>query len=356
MTFLQFIAQCGLIPPTAIEPGKWQRCGTVAKPRSKNGSVKLSEDGTVGWVHDFSAHAEPVLWRTDRNDKPVVIDQAEIRSRIASKRRELIAATKAAREFYAACQPLRDGHPYLTAKGLDMIGCVGLRIDKRGNLVIPMRLNGVLISVQRINADGTKLFWSGATTNGTSYTIDRKGATITLLCEGLATGLTLFSCVPDSRVIVAFNAGNLPRAAVHVGITGLCAVCADNDHATFAKIGKNPGLEAGKAAAAIIGCKVVSPECSTGTDFDDWRQELLVIERQQNLFRSWKSTPSQLLANVQAVIKSHIQRCLTYIAPDCDFNSQGCVSCGLKGDGKGDFAKNPIPVQHTTSQTYSESA
>lgn len=357
MNFLQFISGCGVMPPNVIDAGKWQRCATLAHPRKKNASIKLSEDGKIGFVHDFATMAEPVIWRPDRDDSPVRINHEEIKSRIAAKRRELIAATKAAREFYASCSPLRDGHPYLIAKELDMTGCNGLRVDARGNLVIPMRLNGALISVQRINADGTKLFWSGATTNGTSYTIERKGATITLMCEGLATGLTLFSAMPNARVVVAFNAGNLPRAAVHVGMSGLCAVCADNDHGTFAKIGKNPGVDAATAAAEIIGCGIIIPGCEAGTDFDDWRQELLVAERQNNMFRSWKSTPAQMLANVHGVIRSQITSRLTFIAHNSELNPQGGhQQREAEGSGRGDFAKNQIPVRHTPSNIHTEPA
>lgn len=312
--FLQFIAGCGVIPPQFIDAGKWQRCSTLAHPRKKNASIKLAESGSIGWVHDFATMAEPACWRSDSASRPVLVDPAEIQSRIAAKKREMMAATKAAREFYAACLPLRDSHPYLAEKGLDMTGCDGLRVDQRGNLVVPMRVNGSLISVQRIEPSGTKLFWSGATTNGTSYTVDRKGATITLVCEGIATALTLFSAMPNARVIVAFNAGNLPRAATRLSISGLCAVCADDDRETAARTGKNPGVEYGTAAAEIIGCNIVTPACENGTDFDDWRQELLVVERQNNLFRSWKSTPAQMLANVQSVIRSHITSRLKYIA------------------------------------------
>lgn len=306
MTFRDFIASLDIIPPPTITAGEWQRCSTLAHPRKKNASIKLVEGDQIGFVQDFSTMAEPCIWRANGESKPVPLSQEEIRSRIAAKRRELISATQSARAFYEKCQPLKSGHPYLVNKGLDMTGCVGLKIDHRENLVVPMRLNGSLISVQRITKDGTKLFWSGATTNGTSYVIDRRDATITLVCEGLATGLTLFGCIPNCRVIVAFNAGNMPRAVVHHSINGLCAVCADNDDDTENRIGKNPGIEGAERAAELIGCGIAVPHCDKGTDFDDLRQELLAHEKQKNLFRSWKATDAQMLATVQAEIKSLI--------------------------------------------------
>lgn len=315
MTFRDFIASLDIVPPTVFIPGKWQRCGTLAKPRSKNASIKLVEDGSIGFVQDFATMAEPCIWRPDGDAKPVPLSQDEIRSRIAAKRRELIAATQSAREFYETCRPLKSGHPYLVAKGLDMTGCVGLKLDDRENIVVPMRLRGSLISVQRITKEGTKLFWSGATTNGTSYIIDRPNATMTLVCEGLATGLTLFGSVDNCRVIVAFNAGNLPRSVVHHTVQGLCVVCADNDKETAKRIGKNPGVDGAEKAAEILGCDVAIPACEDGTDFDDWRQELLKKEKQDNMFRSWKLTDHQMLANVHAVIRSAVVSKLKYVAP-----------------------------------------
>jgi len=317
ISFRDFIASLGITPPNEIVPGRWHRCGTLAKPRSKNGSCKLSEDGSVGFVQDFATMAEPCVWRQLGATKQTELSQEEIRSRVEAKRRELIAATKEARAFYESCKPLTGSHPYLAAKLLGVEGCSGLRVDRRGDLVVPMLIKGSLVSVQRITTDGTKLFWSGATTNGTSYIIDRDDATITLVCEGLATGLTLYGAVPSSRVIVAFNAGNLARAVVHCAVSGLCAVCADNDSETEKRIGKNPGVDGALKAAEVIGCNVVTPLCEDGgTDFDDWRQELLKKERQDNMFRKWKLTEHQMVMNARSVIKSHIMPIVSFVSKE----------------------------------------
>jgi len=315
--FRDFIASLGITPPNELMPGKWHRCSTISHPRKKNASVKLSEDGNIGFAQDFASMAEPCVWRRQGRSRHTAISQDEIRSRISAKRRELIEATKAARAFYASCKPLAGPHPYLDGKRLGVEGCSGLRVDHRGDLVVPMLIKGSLVSVQRITTDGTKLFWSGATTNGTSYIIDRDDATITLVCEGLATGLTLYGAVPSSRVIVAFNAGNLARAVVHCAVSGLCAVCADNDHETAKRIGKNPGVDGALKAAEVIGCNVVTPLCEDGgTDFDDWRQELLKKERQDNMFRKWKLTDHQMVMNARSVIKSHIMPMVSFVSKE----------------------------------------
>ena len=316
ISFREFIAALGIIPPNVLLPGKWQRCSTLTHPRKKNASVKLCEDGRIGFAHDFASMAEPCVWRQKAASETSRISQDEIRSRIEAKRRELIVATKAARDYYNSCSPLNGVHPYLAGKKLGVEGCSGLRVDSRGDLVVPMMVKNSLVSVQRINADGTKLFWSGATTNGAGFMIERQGAVVTLVCEGLATGLSLYGSLPNCRVLVAFNAGNLARSVVHYDVSGLCAVCADNDVETERKIGKNPGIEGASKAAEILGCSVVAPLCEDGgTDVDDWRQELLKKERQDNLFRKWKLTDHQMVMNAQSVIKSHITPHLTFVSP-----------------------------------------
>jgi len=317
VSFRDFIAGLGITPPNELSPGKWQRCSTISNPPKKNASIKLSEDGSVGFAQDFASMAEPCVWRQRGDFRRSEISQDEIRSRIAAKRKELIEATKTARAFYESCRPLAGSHPYLDAKLLGVEGCSGLRVDRRGDLVVPMLIKESIVSVQRITPDGTKLFWSGATTNGASYTIDRDGATITLVCEGLATGLTLYGAISNCRVIVAFNAGNLARAVVHCGVSGLCAICADNDVETKNRIGKNPGVEGALKAAEVIGCNIVTPLCEDGgTDFDDWRQELLKKERQDNMFNKWKLTERQMAMNARSVIKSHIMPMVAFVSTE----------------------------------------
>jgi len=194
-TFRDHLLSLGFMVTDLGEPGRWHRCATIAKPRAKNGSYKLSEDGSIGFAQDFATMAEPCVWRPEDRSTLPAYNRDEMLARIAAKRRALIEATKRARAFYELCEPVRDSHPYLTAKELTMQGCEGLRVDSKGALVIPMMLKGIIYSVQRIAPDGSKLFWAGATTNGTSYILPRRKYLSTILCEGLATGLTLYSCL-----------------------------------------------------------------------------------------------------------------------------------------------------------------
>lgn len=268
--FLAFIAAHGIIAPDCITPGKWQRCRTENHPRKKNGSIKLADDGQVGWCQDYAVHAEPLMWRAGRaGPLAAPLDRALIARRQAERRAALAAATLSARSRYAQCAPLRNEHPYLAGKGFGVAGCHGLRVDAAGALVVPMLCDGAILSLQRIAADGEKRFHPGATTRGACYVIERPGATVTAFAEGFATGLTIFHAVPACRVVVAFNAGNLPVVASARRPAGLAVVCADNDWETAARIGRNPGLEYAREAAALLGVGVAYPECA-GSDWNDF--------------------------------------------------------------------------------------
>lgn len=269
--FTNFLQAHGLIPRDVVADGKWYRCPTENHPKKRNGSYKLADDGRAGWCQDHAVHASPIMWRAEREYVTPKIDHAAIARRQSEERRALMRATEAAREFFDACEPLHNGHPYFAAHGLDMTGCYGLKVDGEGWLVVPARRDGELVSVQRISPTGDKRFWRGASVKGASYTIDRRDAEITVICEGLATGLAVYAATPMSRVIVAFDAGNLSQ--VPPPRRGLAVVAADNDATTADRLGTNPGIEAALQAANAIGCGVAIPQNIVGTDWCDWRQE-----------------------------------------------------------------------------------
>jgi putative DNA primase/helicase len=307
--FLQFVQANGIVVPDTFVAGRWIRCKTVSHPRKRNGSIKLADDGLVGWVQDYAVHAEPIMWRsTDADAIAAPIDRALIARRQAERRAALVEATLGARAFYDQCTPLRDSHPYLVAKGLGVAGCTGLRIDGAGWLVVPMLYNGKILSLQRISPDGEKKFHFGATTKCAYYAIERAGATLTALVEGFATGLTIFNAMPNSRVLVAFNAGNLPVVAERMPRFAMGVVCGDNDHETAARIGRNPGLDAARAAAEVLGVGMASPTC-TGTDWNDYAMEKMEVAMEEQTYSfSRRRSVLQVQASVFADIKLQVMR------------------------------------------------
>lgn len=274
MTFNEFITSLGVYPPRDLIPGRWVRAATHTHARKKNAAIKLSEDGKVGWVNNFE-HGGVQMWRAGDTDAPRE-SLEDMRERAALRRREeqriQAKATAEALEHWSKHTfPLQGDHPYLKAKDLTMFGCAGLRIDRQNNLVVPMYINNKFASVQTITTDGNKKFWPSAPTKGASYTIGN--GNITIFCEGLATGLTIYEAFAGhARVIVCFNAGNL--ANVVRKTNGLTIVAADDDRKTEVETGINPGVEAARTAANLHDCKLTVPD-TLQSDFNDQLSERL---------------------------------------------------------------------------------
>ncbi len=307
MTFDNFCVSIGLLP-RAIDPdGRWHRCPTESHPHSRNGAYKLALDGGIGFAMNWSVHPEPLTWRPDSDVNLQPVDRSAIERRKAEERRRIAAAVKSAKDYFDACRPLRDGHPYLAGKHLDMAGCFGLRVDEAGWLVVPMIINGAFASVQRISPEGEKLFWLGASTRAASYTIQRRDSSLTVICEGLATGLAIYAATPTARVVVAFNAGNLPRVADALPRRGMAVVAADNDIGTEAKTGINLGVKAAQEAAGILGCGIAVPAGITGTDWLDYRNEK-IEERRQAYQRGRGVSDSSIRRAVDAEISAAMLR------------------------------------------------
>jgi putative DNA primase/helicase len=167
--------------------------------------------------------------------------------------------------------------------------------------------------VQRIAADGDKRFWTGAPTSATSYTIDRPGATLTVLCEGLATGLAIYAAVKMSRVVVAFTAGNLPKVATKLPRRGMVVVAGDNDHQTEARTGRNPGLISAGEAAALLGCGVAAPDAIEGTDWHDYLAERMAERRERVLYGQRPESESAIRRAVDGEIQQAMMRAARFL-------------------------------------------
>jgi putative DNA primase/helicase len=326
--FRAFLLSLGLQPGNIVADGQWHRCPTDSHERKKNGAWKLSPDGRIGWGQDHAAHAKPVTWKPEGGDSaPMPFDPEALRLAHAESRRKQVAATQAAREFYRRCEPLMGGHPYLESHGLGMEGCFGLKIDRDGWLVVPAYRGGNLMTVQRISPDGDKRFWPGAPVKGAAYTIERRSASVSVLTEGLATGLALYAAAPLTRVLVAFNSGNMGE--VQMPNVGMIAVAGDNDWKTVCKPHReegltlpfkpwdarpswclcNPGRKAAEAAANAVGCGFALPQGIQGTDWCDYRTERLAerfAARERDPFS--RERDSEIRRGVDAEIAAAVGR------------------------------------------------
>ncbi len=259
MNFLDFAAAHGLVIDHLVE-GRWARVKTTDKTKKRNGAYKFL--GDVGFVQNHATMQEVAVWRPD--SKVERINRAEIRKMQRQSHEEELRRQESARataeDMIARAQVTT--HDYLTAKGFPTE--TGLVLD--GELLIPMReftLYKQVNSLQRIKADGSKLFLFGGKAKGSVYFIGPFMARERWLCEGYATGLSIRAALGklyrEAQVVVCFSAGNL----AHVGrlvkaLRPKAYVVADND-----KSG------AGEEAAIETGLPYwLSP--TVGEDFNDY--------------------------------------------------------------------------------------
>ena len=270
-TFEQTLIQAGLRPRAMVADGRIRRCATDGKPSKRNGWYVLRPDGTGAWG-DWSVGSGEALGHYGQESTqirlPTAEELAERERRKQAERNVRLKAIRGARAFWDQSQRAKALHPYIERKGLTAMGTSGLRVH--GDLlVVPVLWRDRLVSVQTITADGQKRFWPGAPVKGGSLVLDRPRAALTAICEGLATGMAIYQCVRMARVVVAFDAGNLIQVVDQLRPTGSVVIAADNDHATHARRGFNPGIEKATNAAELIGAGVAWPEGIEGSDWAD---------------------------------------------------------------------------------------
>ena len=212
--FSESMAAKGLsCPDPIISDGKIHRFHVFGdKPGSKNGWYALYEDnglpaGAFGsWKlgQDFTwcGKGEKSLSYADRAKWQERIAKAK-RARDEELKRVHAEAKKKAVWIWKNSKPVKD-HPYLAAKG---VKSYGLR-QYKDSLVVPARgTDGVIHSLQFINADGGKNFLSDGAIQSHFFSIDGNGDTL-LICEGYATAASLREAT-GYPVVIAFSAGNL---------------------------------------------------------------------------------------------------------------------------------------------------
>lgn len=216
----------------------------------------------------------------------------------AAKRQARIDAAAKAQSIWDNARPAADDHPYLLRKN---VPAIGLRQDRYDNLVIPMHYYNqstnqtTLVNVQLLAPDSQdnqfdkvpsaldeeKLFLKGGLVSGAYHVIGTDAmfvGGIVLLCEGYATGASVFEAMGYSLpVIVAFNAHNLIPVAKSIRAQypdHRIIICADDDTATAIKMrdrdiadGKEPkplveynaGIRDARDAAIAINGEMVTP-------------------------------------------------------------------------------------------------
>ena len=274
------IAAAGLISPTEIvDDGAIHRFSTNGKRGDDSGWYVLHTDGIAAGAFGCWRSGLQSTWCA-KSDKAMTDAEREAhRQRIKAMKAQR-EVDKLATQFHTSqtaaalwqqATPATAAHDYLTQKGIQPHGlkCDGQR------LLVPIRdTAGTLHSLQTIALGGDKRFLTGGRKQGCYHSIG-KPAGVLIVCEGYATGASIYESTGDA-VAVAFDASNLEpvAGALRAKYPSLkIIIAADDDHLTDG----NPGLIKARAAARAVGGLLAVPIFPAGrpdelTDFNDLHQ------------------------------------------------------------------------------------
>ena len=305
--------------PANMPRDEWARVGMAIKSEYPDDTgLQLFSDWSASGGGDFDAASIRSTWRSIKAGGGVgvstllylakqngfqlprqgqqtarpAIDAQRLAQERKQRHEEEQAQTQARHEAAAAqAVALWDGasqegrSAYLERKG---VGGFGVRYGADGWLLVPLVDGaGRLWNVQRIapsapaNGGPSKLFLKGGRKSGLWHVLGHlPGAAVVLVAEGYATAASLHQAT-GWPVVVAFDAGNLLHVAQAVRAllpAALLAVCGDDDSATQARTGRNPGREKAEAAAQAVQGLAVFPRwpegrpAGDGKDFNDLHQ------------------------------------------------------------------------------------
>lgn len=264
-TMMDAMRAAGLAPHKDIDlrdDGKLTRYRVQGdKAGSRNGWAVLYSHPISSGAFGSWKTGESHTWREASHKPQTPAERAELQRQLAAMRAARDAerdkvqegARARAAKLWTRARPATNVHPYLQRKG---VGAYGVR-QLRELLLIPARdAHGVLHTLQFIGPDGAKRFLSGGRIAGCYFSIGRPLDSL-LICEGLATGSTLYAAT-GRAVAVAFNAGNLQpvASALRAKFPELSLIIvADNDLMTPG----NPGVTRATQAARAVGGLVAVP-------------------------------------------------------------------------------------------------
>ena len=279
--FAAFVASAGFGDQYIPADGKWYNFARPGSSKQNMSAVLNYGPNPIGVVKSFVDDDEKHVWRGE----PIEFTVKQLAEHERRRAADAAAATIeeenrriAALSLYGVLPAATAAHPYLVAKQITNPHPLKLRDN---DLVLPLHniTTHAFQTLQYIPASGDKTNFPGATTSGAccipfEATLNelqfKEGVSTIIICEGYATGVALAQACPDYLVICAMSAGNIATVAKSVRNqfpSRPIIVAADNDTATEARNGKNPGVRAAnKTARAVINTKVAIPPPG---DFDD---------------------------------------------------------------------------------------
>ena len=294
--FVRWLCDIGIAPAEgerlSLDGLKHRYRITGDRAGKRNGEFCVyMDDRPAGWAKDYKGRVEYATWaffkagenkpQWTEEERREYIRRKEAEKAAAARQKEMerARASAEARKMWESATEPRPGHPYLKKKGLT--GTYGERQLGRKLLVPLMNARGEVVNVQRITADGKKLFVKDAPVAGCFFVLgaDRLSGSASptqggmkpvFMCEGFATGATVHEAT-GRPVAVCWDCGNLARAAEHLRqlYPGQLVLAADNDHLTPG----NPGMAAAFELAETFGIPFTAPKFEKdekGTDWNDY--------------------------------------------------------------------------------------
>jgi phage/plasmid primase-like uncharacterized protein len=328
-----FQAHCkaaGLVVEAIVDDGEIHRVPTLSSKRgaldgwyilhtSGKFPVGVCGDWRTDVQHKWAAQTGRQLTFQERADHAKWIEEVKAKQAAARAAAQADAAERADAEVGGYADASAE-HPYLQRK---QVQPHGIKIDRAGKLVVPIyNADGEIISHQTIDADGNKRFLKGGRVEGGFFEI-RGTRGVVFIGEGFATCASVHEAT-GATVLVAFDAGNLPRVAkvakaLYVG--SKLVMAADNDQFTD----NNPGMRAANTAAHAVHGLVVHPEFSEAevlagkpTDFNDLhvlrgldavrdRIEMVTAPVREGLAFEFSRVDSLELSEIKWVVDDYIE-------------------------------------------------
>ncbi len=261
--FRDAMLEAGIQPPDEIIlDGQIRRFRTDNKRTDRSGWYVGYADGICTMIFgDWRQGIEKTIKATTNRPYTVAEEMAHV-ARIASAKAARDAERKKQNETAASTVEIiwsegaaaSSDHPYLKRKGIQPHGA---KITGDGRLMVPLfDSDGVLASLQYIDAEGGKLYHSGGSVGGKFCiigTLDVPG--VLYMAEGYATAATIHE-VSGRPVVVAYSASNLvPVTGTLRDIYGQAqdiVIVADND-------ASGVGQKYAEQACAKYGTRMVMP-------------------------------------------------------------------------------------------------
>ncbi|PCI26485.1 hypothetical protein COB52_05975, partial [Candidatus Kaiserbacteria bacterium] len=264
--------------------GKWHRVAVEGDAHGqKSGSYRGFIEGIpAGLITNYKMAEGPRKWvssAAEINPEELERSKAAAAARKAQQEADLKAQyTQVAKQAYAMFKNADlapSSHVYLERK---QVTGETLKVDKAGRLLVPLtNERGFIENVQSIAPDGTKMYLKNGRKSGLMHMLPGKKDGPIIIAEGYATAKSLQQATGFTTV-VAFDGGNLAPVAETLAKQHPerpLVIAAEDDHRVFAKLNRNPGIEAAHRASERSGAKVITPDLTPEekvanlTDYND---------------------------------------------------------------------------------------